>query len=60
MFGQPVCYSISLIVAVVSCCDRVFEVVLQATAVAAMLLAGVKYVFMHESDVLYKPTSTNK
>ncbi len=37
MLGQPVCYSISLVVVVICCCNRVLKVVLQF-ATAAMIV----------------------
>ena len=37
VLGQPVCYSISLIIVVICCCNRVLKVVLQF-ATAAMIV----------------------
>lgn len=40
MLGQPVCYSISLIVVVICCCNRVLKVVLQFTTAAMIVMHG--------------------
>ncbi len=40
MLGQPVCYSISLIVVVICCCNRVLKVVLRFATAAMIVMHG--------------------